>query len=218
MTELAKACSTQPPCPSIPTLVQKLDEIRQYRGKDLLGHAGTVIPDQSKNRLRPSRCLCPGFARRSSDQTSRFELLDKAKAKAPSRSLVRIDDVGIAIAFLAHDAARLVTGETSSTSSPRERHVRASPSEQPTSNICVFSRSEGAGSATTREELGALRRLDDQARTLERHATGPGVDELIAEERRRSHSYGGRSMFGWEQPPASGPRTDAMVRAVSKPQ
>ena len=66
------------------------------------------------------------------------------------------------------------------------------------------------------EELGALRRLDDQARTLERHATGPAVDELIAEERQRSHSYGGRSVFGWEQPPASGPRTDAMVRAVSK--
>ena len=66
------------------------------------------------------------------------------------------------------------------------------------------------------EELGALRRLDDQARTLERHATGPEVDELIAEERQRSHSYGGRSVFGWEQPPASGPRTDAMVRAASK--
>jgi hypothetical protein len=66
------------------------------------------------------------------------------------------------------------------------------------------------------EELGALRRLDDQARTLERHATGPEVDELIAEERQRSHSYGGRSVFGWEQPPASGPRTDAMVRASSK--
>jgi hypothetical protein len=66
------------------------------------------------------------------------------------------------------------------------------------------------------EELGALRRLDDQARTLERHATGPQVDELIAEERQRSHSYGGRSVFGWEQTPASGPRTDAMVRAASK--
>ena len=66
------------------------------------------------------------------------------------------------------------------------------------------------------EELGALRRLDDQARTLERHATGPEVDELIAEERQRSHSYGGRSVFGWEQPPASSVRTDPRVRAVSK--
>ena len=40
------------------------------------------------------------------------ELLDKAKAKAPARSLVSIDDVGIATAFLAHDAARLITGDT----------------------------------------------------------------------------------------------------------
>jgi enoyl-[acyl-carrier protein] reductase I len=40
------------------------------------------------------------------------ELLDKAKAKAPVRSLVSIEDVGVATAFLAHDAARLITGET----------------------------------------------------------------------------------------------------------
>ena len=40
------------------------------------------------------------------------ELLEKAKAKAPARSLVSIEDVGIATAFLAHDAARLITGET----------------------------------------------------------------------------------------------------------
>jgi len=39
-------------------------------------------------------------------------LLDKAKAKAPARSLVSIEDVGVATAFLAHDAARLMTGET----------------------------------------------------------------------------------------------------------
>jgi enoyl-[acyl-carrier protein] reductase I len=40
------------------------------------------------------------------------ELLDKAKSKAPARSLVSIDDVGVATAFLAHDAARLITGDT----------------------------------------------------------------------------------------------------------
>ncbi|MBV8825627.1 MAG: DUF763 domain-containing protein [Bradyrhizobiaceae bacterium] len=48
------------------------------------------------------------------------------------------------------------------------------------------------------EELGALKRLDDQARTLERHARGPSVESLIAQERARSPSYGGRSVFGWE--------------------
>jgi enoyl-[acyl-carrier protein] reductase I len=40
------------------------------------------------------------------------ELLEKARAKAPARSLVSIEDVGIATAFLALDAARLITGET----------------------------------------------------------------------------------------------------------
>jgi enoyl-[acyl-carrier protein] reductase I len=39
-------------------------------------------------------------------------LLDKTRAKAPARSLVSIDDVGTATAFLALDAARLITGET----------------------------------------------------------------------------------------------------------
>jgi uncharacterized protein len=48
------------------------------------------------------------------------------------------------------------------------------------------------------EELGALKRLDEQARRLERHASGPPVQELIAQERQRSPSYGGRSVFGWE--------------------
>ncbi len=46
------------------------------------------------------------------------------------------------------------------------------------------------------EELSALKRLDLQARRLERHACGPSVEALIAEERRRSHAYGGRSVFG----------------------
>jgi enoyl-[acyl-carrier protein] reductase I len=58
--------------------------------------------------------ISPGpLATRAASGIPEFdELLDKAKAKAPTRSLVSIDDVGIATAFLAHDAARLITGET----------------------------------------------------------------------------------------------------------
>jgi hypothetical protein len=52
------------------------------------------------------------------------------------------------------------------------------------------------------EELGALRRLDDQARQLERYASGPSVPALIAEERQHSPAYGGRSVFGWERNPS----------------
>jgi predicted transglutaminase-like cysteine proteinase len=33
----------EPPCPSISTLVQKLDDIRQYRGKALLGHLNLSV-------------------------------------------------------------------------------------------------------------------------------------------------------------------------------
>jgi hypothetical protein len=56
------------------------------------------------------------------------------------------------------------------------------------------------------EKLAAISRLDAQARRLERHATGPSLDPFIAEERTRSHDYGGRSVFGWEPPapPAEG--------------
>jgi hypothetical protein len=53
------------------------------------------------------------------------------------------------------------------------------------------------------EELGALKRLDDQARALERHASGPTVDALTAEEFGKAHDYGGRSVFGWEPAPAA---------------
>ena len=58
--------------------------------------------------------ISPGpLATRAASGIPEFDdLLDKAKAKAPARSLVSIDDVGFATAFLAHDAARLITGET----------------------------------------------------------------------------------------------------------
>jgi enoyl-[acyl-carrier protein] reductase I len=58
--------------------------------------------------------ISPGpLATRAASGIPEFDaLLDKAKAKAPARSLVSIDDVGAATAFLAHDAARLITGQT----------------------------------------------------------------------------------------------------------
>ncbi|MDP1908097.1 MAG: DUF763 domain-containing protein, partial [Hyphomicrobium sp.] len=48
------------------------------------------------------------------------------------------------------------------------------------------------------EELQTLKRLDDQARQLERTATGPSLDAFIAGERARSPDLDGRSVFGWE--------------------
>jgi enoyl-[acyl-carrier protein] reductase I len=58
--------------------------------------------------------ISPGpLATRAASGIPEFDdLLEKAKGKAPSRSLVSIDDVGFTTAFLAHDAARLITGDT----------------------------------------------------------------------------------------------------------
>ena len=46
------------------------------------------------------------------------------------------------------------------------------------------------------ERMGALRRLDDQARKLERLAKGPPWPEIVATERRRSPRYDGMTVFG----------------------
>jgi hypothetical protein len=48
------------------------------------------------------------------------------------------------------------------------------------------------------EEMQALKRLDTQARQLERTASGPSFDAFVAAERNRSPALDGRSVFGWE--------------------
>ncbi|WP_337245313.1 DUF763 domain-containing protein [Luteimonas sp. gir] len=60
--------------------------------------------------------------------------------------------------------------------------------------------------AVTRAKLGnddrlaAIRRLDAQSRALEATAGGPSLAAFLAQERAASHTYGGRSVFGWEPP------------------
>ena len=69
-------------------------------------------------RARPqrhsrARDLAGDMQTRAASGIPEFDaLLDKAKAKAPARILVNIDDVGVATAILAHDAAKLVTSDT----------------------------------------------------------------------------------------------------------
>jgi uncharacterized protein len=49
------------------------------------------------------------------------------------------------------------------------------------------------------EQLAALQRLDRESRRLEQVADGAPLQQIIGEEFARSHAYGGRSVFGWEQ-------------------
>ena len=57
--------------------------------------------------------ISPGaLATRAASGIPEFdELLEKTRTKAPARELISIEDVGVATAFLAHDAARLITGQ-----------------------------------------------------------------------------------------------------------
>jgi hypothetical protein len=49
------------------------------------------------------------------------------------------------------------------------------------------------------EEMQALKRLDDQARRLERTAEGPSFEAFVDNERAASPLLDGRSVFGWEK-------------------
>ncbi|TMJ76045.1 MAG: DUF763 domain-containing protein [Alphaproteobacteria bacterium] len=49
------------------------------------------------------------------------------------------------------------------------------------------------------EEMQAFKRLDEQARALERTASGPSFEAIVAGERDRSPALGGRSVVGWEK-------------------
>jgi hypothetical protein len=82
----------------------------------------------------------------------------------------------------------------------KDRHPFPVPLRVYDKTIAVLKSAVQSAKLGREEELGALKRLDEQARLLERHATGPSVEQLIAQERGRSHSYDGRSVFGWEPP------------------
>ncbi|MBY3214783.1 DUF763 domain-containing protein [Rhizobium laguerreae] len=68
--------------------------------------------------------------------------------------------------------------------------------------IAVMKSAVQKGRLGREEELQALKRLDDQSRQMERYVTGPDLKEIIAGEFRQSAEFGGRSVFGWEEPPA----------------
>ncbi|MEA2935489.1 MAG: uncharacterized protein QOD74_2135 [Variibacter sp.] len=83
----------------------------------------------------------------------------------------------------------------------KDRHPYSVPLKVYDETISVLKSAVEKAKLGESETLGALKRLDDQARQLEGFVTGPSVQELIAQERERSHEYGGRSVFGQEMPP-----------------
>jgi hypothetical protein len=82
----------------------------------------------------------------------------------------------------------------------KDRHPFPVPIKVYDKTIGVLKAAVGQAKLGHDEKLGAIRRLDEQARRLEAHVGGPSFQAVMAEERRLSHAYGGRSVFGLEPP------------------
>jgi uncharacterized protein len=87
----------------------------------------------------------------------------------------------------------------------KDRHPFPVPTKVFDSTIALLKTAVAQARLGNDERLGAIRRLDRQARSLERNATGPSLPDYIQHERERSHEYGGRSVLGWER---SSPRAE----------
>jgi hypothetical protein len=85
----------------------------------------------------------------------------------------------------------------------KDRHPFPVPTKVYDKTIGVLKSAVEAAKLGQDEKIGAIRRLDEQARRLERYVGGPSFGSVMAEERARSHEYGGRSVFGWERPSAA---------------
>jgi hypothetical protein len=98
----------------------------------------------------------------------------------------------------------------------KDRHPFPVPLKVYDQTLAVLKSAVSGAKLGREEELGALQRLDEQSRRLERHARGPSLDAHLAAERAASHSYGGRSVFGWEAEPAPG-RSTAVLGCTRPP-
>jgi hypothetical protein len=87
----------------------------------------------------------------------------------------------------------------------KDRHPFPVPLKVYDETISVMKAAVAKAKLGQDERLAALKRLDDEARRVERRAATPPVPDVIAEERRHSHSYGGRSVLGWEPAPDAAP-------------
>ena len=84
----------------------------------------------------------------------------------------------------------------------KDRHPFPVPLKVYDRTIDVMKRAVRRARLGQTEELAAIKRLDDQARRLERRVSGPSLDAVVADEMFHSHDYGGRGVFGDEPKPS----------------
>jgi hypothetical protein len=109
------------------------------------------------------------------------------------RSLAMVAEVVHGAAYRFRDPARFSLAHGG-----KDRHPFPVPIKVYDETIRVLKSAMQQAKLGREEEMQALKRLDDQARRLERTATGPSFEGFVANERDNSPSLGGRSVFGWE--------------------
>jgi len=80
----------------------------------------------------------------------------------------------------------------------KDRHPYPVPITVYDQTIAVLKSAVEKARLGNQERIEAIRRLDEQARRLERSTSGPSFSQFVETERQRSHEYGGRTVFGWE--------------------
>ncbi|HMN85771.1 MAG TPA: DUF763 domain-containing protein [Bauldia sp.] len=109
------------------------------------------------------------------------------------RSLAMVAEVVHGTPFRFEDPARFSLAHGG-----KDRHPYPVPTAVYDETIRVLKSAVGQAKLGRDEALGAIRRLDAEARALEGRVDGPSFDAFVAGERAASPSLGGRSVFGWE--------------------
>jgi hypothetical protein len=109
------------------------------------------------------------------------------------QSLAMVAEVVHGAPYRFHDPARFSLAHGG-----KDRHPYPVPIKVYDETIRVLKSAVQKAKLGRDEEMQALKRLDNQARQLERTATGPSFESFVALERTGSSAFGGRSVFGWE--------------------
>jgi len=174
---LTQAPAPQPPQPLLPHLVMPAHH--DVRASDVFTRRlhGTLAAAAERGPVDfPELLLTPGVGART------------------VQSLAMVAEVVHGAPYRFQDPARFSLAHGG-----KDRHPYAVPIKVYDETIRVLKSAVQQAKLGREEEIQALKRLDDQARGLERTASGPTLETFIATERSASPALGGRSVFGWEQ-------------------
>jgi hypothetical protein len=121
-------------------------------------------------------------------------LLNPGVGARTVRSLAMVAEVVHGAPYRFRDPARFSLAHGG-----KDRHPYSVPLKVYDETIRVMKSAMQSAKLGRDEELSALKRLDKQARLLERTAEGATLEHHIAQERLASPDLGGRSVFGWEK-------------------